>query len=78
MLRQPLRVALLCSRRAPGLADLLDDPRRGIEWDLVLGPGADASAVVVRCDGVDALATTAAGVRTGTSMPHHVVTSNPG
>jgi len=31
----PLRVAVLSSRRAPGLADLLADPGRGRHWDLV-------------------------------------------
>ena len=30
----PLRVAVLSSHRAPGLADLLGDPRRGTQWEL--------------------------------------------
>jgi phosphoribosylglycinamide formyltransferase-1 len=33
----PLRVALLSSRRAPGLRHLLDDPARGDLFDLVVG-----------------------------------------
>lgn len=32
---RPLRVAILSSRRAPGLLSLLADPRRGENWDLV-------------------------------------------
>lgn len=32
---RPLRVAVLCSHRAPGLAELLADPRRGDLFDIV-------------------------------------------
>lgn len=32
---RPLRVAVLCSRRAPGLLDLLGDPRHGSLYDVV-------------------------------------------
>ncbi|HEU4463794.1 MAG TPA: formyltransferase family protein, partial [Gemmatimonadota bacterium] len=31
---RPLRVAILCSRRCPGAADLLGDRRRGWRWEL--------------------------------------------
>jgi len=31
----PLRVAVLCSRRAPGLSDLLEDPHHGSLYELV-------------------------------------------
>jgi len=33
---QPLRVAVLTSRSAPGVAPLLDDPNRGVTWELAL------------------------------------------
>jgi folate-dependent phosphoribosylglycinamide formyltransferase PurN len=40
--RDPLRVALLCSRRAPGLAYLLDhDPHRGRSYELVVAVTSD-------------------------------------
>ncbi len=41
--QRPLRVAILSSRRTPGLADLLSDPRRGQLWELagVLATGDD-------------------------------------
>ena len=35
--RPPLRVALLTSRRAPGLRQLLEDPARGELFELVVG-----------------------------------------
>ncbi|HET7789505.1 MAG TPA: formyltransferase family protein [Gemmatimonadales bacterium] len=39
--RQPVKVALLTSGRAPGIADLLGDPARGRAWELVLGVTSD-------------------------------------
>ena len=33
--QRPLRVAVLCSHRAPGLLELLDDPRRGALFDVI-------------------------------------------
>ena len=37
----PLRIALLASRHAPGVDRLLRDPQRGSTWDLVLAVGSE-------------------------------------
>lgn len=40
---EPLRIALLTSRRAPGLQQLLDDPNRGSTWELSLVVGSETA-----------------------------------
>ncbi len=47
--RRPLRAAVLCSRRAPGLLDLLErDRRRREAYDIVCAVSSDASFAEVR------------------------------
>ena len=40
---EPLRVALLTSHRAPGMASLLADPNRGTTWELTIVVGSETS-----------------------------------
>jgi folate-dependent phosphoribosylglycinamide formyltransferase PurN len=39
----PLRIALLTSRSAPGMARLLEDPNRGVTWELSLVVGSETT-----------------------------------
>ncbi|MFN7918243.1 MAG: formyltransferase family protein [Vicinamibacterales bacterium] len=55
---RPLRVAVLCSRRAPGLLSLLDQPTRGARFEVVAVVTSDpqfADADAVRARGVEVM-----------------------